>query len=129
MTEHRPIRIPALSLISTRDTDRKMQAEGHCRMCLRPASVRQLTKHHLVPESWFLRQPIPLKMIRNAHANIVPLCRPCHDMVDNKEWKERKDARRLLRRSLSQAEIAFVIQVRGRSWLDLHYPTHSSHSY
>lgn len=99
-----------------------MRAEGHCRMCLRPASVRPLTRHHIIPESWFLRQPYHLRVIRNAHANICPLCRPCHDLVDNRDEDERMSARRELRRSFSQSEIAFAIQVRGIDWLNETYP-------
>lgn len=70
-----------------------------------------------------MRQPEHLRIIRNAHANIIPLCRPCHDLVDNREHDERRQARRHLRRSLSQAEISFIIQVRGMNWLNHHYPT------
>lgn len=119
---HRPVRLPAESLVSPRVTQHKILAEGQCRMCGRAAYVRPLTRHHLVPESWFLGQPLPLRLIRNAHANIVPLCRPCHDRVDSREEDERAPARRELRRCLSQAEVAFAIQVRGRRWLDSHYP-------
>lgn len=120
--EHRPVNIPHRSLISPKITNHKMQAEGHCRMCLRPARVRELTKHHIVPVSWLLRQPLPLRMIRNAHANIIPLCRPCHDIVDNRDEDDRMRARRYLRRCLSQQEITFAIQIRGKQWLDAQYP-------
>ena len=119
--EHRPIRLPSADLCSPRLTHRKLDA-GYCRMCRREARVRPLTRHHLVPESWFLRQPLPLRMIRNAHANIVPLCRPCHDRIDCRDIVERSQARRELRRSLTQQEITFAIQVRSRAWLDYEYP-------
>lgn len=123
MIEHRPFIIPGRTLISPKVTNHKMVAEGHCRMCLRPDRVRPLTRHHLVPVSWFIRQPVPLRVIRNAHANIVPLCRLCHDLVDRADDpEERMRARRELRRSLGQAEIAFAIQVIGKEWLDEHYP-------
>lgn len=120
--EHRWARRPSISLADPRVTEHKMRAEGHCRMCLRPASVRPLTRHHLVPEAWFLRQPLAMRLIRNAHANIVPLCRPCHDLVDNRSNLVREEARMHLRRSFSQSEIAFAIQVRGQHWLDREYP-------
>lgn len=122
-TEHRFVRVPDRTLISPKATNHKMVAEGHCRMCLRPSSVRRLTKHHIVPVSWFLRQPLPLRMIRNAHANVTPLCRTCHDRVDNREEDERMEARRELRRSFSQQEIAFAIAIRGKDWLDETYPS------
>lgn len=120
--EHRPVRLPPRALISPKITNHKIDAEGHCRMCLRPNWIRELTRHHIVPVSWFLRQPLPLRMIRNAHANIIPLCRPCHDIVDNREEIDRVQARRYLRRCLSQQEITFAIQVRGKEWLDEQYP-------
>lgn len=122
ITEHRWARRPSISLMSPKATEHKMRAEGHCRMCLRPASVRPLTRHHIIPESWFLRQPMHLRVVRNAHANIVPLCRPCHDLVDNRDADEKKTARRGLRRSFSQSEIAFAVQVRGLDWLNATYP-------
>ncbi len=126
--KHRPFRLPSTELSSPKQTATKMSAEAVCRMCLRTARVRPLTRHHLVPESWFRQQPLALKMIRNAHANIVPLCRSCHDRVDNyateEELRDRVEARRHLRRSLTQQEIAFAIQVRGQDWLDHHYPLH-----
>ena len=90
-------------------------------MCLRRASVRLLSRLDLVAVAWFLRQPLKMRLIRNAHANIVPLCRPCHDLVDNREQPVREEARMHLRRSLSQSEIAFAIQVRGQRWLDREY--------
>jgi len=99
-----------------------MRAEGHCRMCLRPAFVRPLTRHHLVAESWFLKQPVHLRMVRNAHANIVPLCRACHDLIDSRESDVRYRERKMLRKRLSQSEIAFIIQVRGIKWLNQTYP-------
>jgi hypothetical protein len=83
----------------------------------------RLTRHHLVPEHWFLRQPLALRQIRNAHANIIPLCRPHHDLVESKQPVVRLEARRLLRQTLTQDEIVFAIQVRGRAWLDMEYPT------
>jgi hypothetical protein len=95
----------------------KFQAEGHCRMCLRPHYVRPLTKHHLVPQRWFLREGARWAMWRNRAVNLVPLCEPCHRLVECDV-----DARRELRRCLAQAEVAFVISLRGLTWLDGMYP-------
>jgi hypothetical protein len=119
--EHRPFTLPPKSLCSTTETHRKFE-RGHCRMCLRPGKVRPLTKHHLVPVAWFRKQPLALKLIRNAHANIVPLCRLCHDLVDSRDPAERAEARRHLRRSLTQAEISFAVVVLGLPWLNKEYP-------
>lgn len=121
-TEHRFVELPPPSLRATTITSTKIAAEGHCRMCLRSVRIRPLTRHHLVPEGWFRKQPVHLRAIRNAHANIAPLCRPCHDRVDANHEATRREARMHLRRSLSQQEIAFAIQVRGRAWLDEDYP-------
>lgn len=94
----------------------KLAAEKHCRACLRPDEVRPLTRHHLVPQSWWLRRG-GLARYRNLAANIIPLCRPCHDAVEHD-----LEARRMLRRSLTQQEVALAIALRGQLWLDWCYP-------
>jgi hypothetical protein len=121
--EHRYAPLPPESLRSPKLTNAKVESEGHCRMCLRPASVRRLTRHHLVPARWWIRQPLPLRSYRNAHAGVIPLCSPCHQLVDAKDHDERMGARRMLRRSLTQQEVAFAIFLRGKPWLDRQYPT------
>lgn len=98
----------------------KVTDEGRCRMCLRPSSVRALTRHHVVPEGYFRRRE-PLKPLRNCDANLVPLCRPCHDLVDGpspERWRHRAE----LRRALTTYEVAFALQLRGPHWFDHHYP-------
>lgn len=94
----------------------KVAREGHCRMCLRHQSIRPLSRHHLIPQSWF-RQRGLVTRLRNAAANIVPLCRLCHDEVE-----QDIGSRRMLRRSLTQEEVAFVIDVIGAAWFDRRYP-------
>ncbi len=109
------------SLLVNRDSGRtKVRAEGVCRSCLRSRHVRRLTRHHLVPQSWFHVQAFHRgenTRVRDADANIVPLCIPCHEAVE-----EDVEARRMLRRVLTQAEVAFCVQVRGLEWLDRRYP-------
>lgn len=117
--EHRPVRLPSDSLISPKYTSTKME-HSLCR--LGDWRCERLTRHHLVPEHWFLRQPLHLRQIRNAHANIIPLCREHHDLVESKHPVIRIEARRRLRATLTQEEITFAIQVRGRAWLDREYP-------
>lgn len=101
----------------------KLREEGICRMCLRSHAVRRLTRHHLVPQSMFTwgRFGFPgtagWRLLRDADANIVPLCRQCHDEVELNA-----SMRRFLRRVLTQAEIAFCIQVAGKEWFDRRYP-------
>jgi hypothetical protein len=95
----------------------KVHEEGRCRMCLRPSSVRPLTRHHLLPLAWFRRRP-KRAPLANADANIVPLCWPCHCAVE----EIGSHARVELRRSLGAAEIAFVIAVAGQAWVDRRYP-------
>lgn len=121
--EHRFVALPSENLCNPRLTAAKM-ANARCRMCLhaRYCGPPHITRHHLVPDSWFLGQPEVLRAIRNAHANIIPLCRSCHDDIDLPFPVAKERARRKLRSKLLQDEIAFAIQVRGREWLDESYP-------
>ena len=59
--------------------------------------------------------------MRNANANIVPLCRPCHDLVEDRDPVIQMHARVHLRRVLTQAEISFAIAVWGKDEFDSHY--------
>jgi hypothetical protein len=88
-------------------------------MCQRTADVRPITRHHLVPQAYFLTYNEPFRGLRNCDACIVPLCRPCHDAV---ERHKNHDDRKMLRKVLMQDEIAFCIQVRGKAWFDKRYP-------
>jgi len=125
MIEHKPFTLPPESLRDPKRTDLKLSREGRCRMCGRTYDVRPLTRHHLIPVNWWIRQPLPMRSYRNAHANIVPLCREDHDLVDSKDDYLREESRRMLRRLLSQQEVAFIIAVRGREWMEMAYPAHS----
>lgn len=103
----------------------KLREEGVCRLCLRRHGVLpgfRLTRHHLVPKSHFTSgilgyTPIWVVKVRDADANIVPLCRGCHDEVEQTEA-----GRVRLRARMSQAEVAYCIQVRGQAWLERRYP-------
>lgn len=97
----------------------KVHEEGRCRMCQRPSSVRPLTRHHIVPLSYFRRRP-KVVSLRHSDANIVGLCEPCHRLVEKPGVDH---ARVELRRVLSSTEIAFAIQVAGQQWLDARYPS------
>lgn len=97
----------------------KLHAEGRCRMCQRENRVRQLTRHHLVPVRWFMSvEGRRYREVRNANANIIPLCRWCHDLIEHGD----KIARRMLRRLLTQQEVAFAVRIRGIEWLNREYP-------
>lgn len=87
----------------------------------RPDAIRVMTRHHLVPQHWFRKNP-EWKHLMNCDANVVPLCRMCHDLVELPAWKGGQPYRRELRRMMTQAEISFVIQVRGLDWLEQTYP-------
>lgn len=100
----------------------KARAEGCCRMCLRPARVRPLTVHHLVPQWWWKRVAPPYRSLCNANANVVPLCRPCHDLAESPDREVRRAARLMVRRAMTQAEIAFAIACMGKTWFDDEYP-------
>lgn len=114
----------------------KCRLENRCRMCLRPRGPestrewrmleaqnavavggRPLTRHHLLPLEWFKRQPGPTRAVRSVDANIVPLCRVCHDEVENDV-----ESRRMLRRVLGAEEVSFMIQLASEAWMDARYP-------
>jgi hypothetical protein len=126
--QHRFVgKLPGDTLTSPKLTEVKVLGEGRCRLCGNPHEHtmvgKRITRHHVVPESWFLGQPVSLRLIRNAHANIIPLCRDCHDKVDSKHPVVREQARMRLRPLMTQQEVSFVIQVRGRDWLEREYPS------
>lgn len=108
----------------------KCASERRCRMCQRTVGelphddvVRQITRHHLVPLRWFMREGQAFRAIRNSNANIIPLCRKCHDDIeDGKDKAARRQARRMLRQVLTQKEIAFAVKLRGINWLNATYP-------
>lgn len=102
---------------SSRD---KVQMEKHCRIC---RSRNDLTRHHLVPHSWFIREKPGLKIIRNTYSNIVPLCASCHRIVDGvRDPVGRLQKRAALRGALASNEVAFILQVKGTLWFDREYP-------
>lgn len=76
-----------------------------------------MSRHHLVPQSWWKARGVKFARYRNIAANIIPLCRPCHDEVEHDV-----EARRMLRRVLMQDEVALAIAMRGLAWLDRIYP-------
>jgi len=101
----------------------KVRAEGKCRFCGRPWSVRRATRHHVVPQSWFKKEGVAFRASMNDGRNVIGLCRPCHDRVDLPgDAEERLKARRELRVTMTQAEVAFAIAARGKRWLDRNYP-------
>lgn len=86
--------------------DLKFRAEGRCRLCLRPSRIRRLTRHRIVPGRY-----------KGSYTpqNCVPLCRPCHELVDGwnraeslVEHQERRLARKMLRASLWPIEVAYA---------------------
>lgn len=99
----------------------KVLMERQCRIC---SSSQDMTRHHLVPVSWFFSdEGAHLRMIRNANANIVPLCVNCHQIIDGiRQPVLRLQFRAALRARLGTNEIAFILQVQGREWLEEHYP-------
>lgn len=125
------LRVSQSLLVKRGGGKEKLREEGCCRMCLRPSAelgllderpdaVRLLTRHHLVPARWF-RRHIEWRVMRDVDANIVPLCRPCHDSI---ELTGGLPQRKMLRRAMLQEEVSFIIQVRGREWLETRYPLH-----
>lgn len=123
---HAP-RMPDVSLIHPIGGKRKLMSETVCRMCERQwvnASCHPLqrTRHHLVPQSWFLGVSNEFRAIRHAHANLIPLCRACHDDIETKNVVIRLAARMRLRGRMTQQEVAFAIALRGLVWMNREYP-------
>jgi len=115
----------------------KVKDEGVCRMCRRPDTsakllespdgARPLTRHHLIPDVWFrdqaqrastFEEAAEWRRLSDVDANIIPLCRLCHDLVEAVD----DEGRRLLRKVFTEVEVAYALVVRGRDWLDWRYP-------
>jgi hypothetical protein len=56
--------------------------------------------------------------LRDAEANVVPLCWTCHQDVETDVA-----ARKLLRKVLASQEAAFAVKLRGQAWFDRVYPS------
>ena len=98
----------------------KVAYERRCRVC---GGEQALTRHHLVPQAWFFERKPEIRVLRNANANIVPLCEPCHRIVDTtRDPVLRLQKRATLRSALYPNEVAFILQLRGRDWFEAHYP-------
>ena len=98
----------------------KVLMERKCRIC---PTKDDMTRHHLVPLSWFFSEEgAHLRNIRNANANIVPLCEECHRIIDGvRDPVGRLQKRAALRERLGANEVAFILQVRGQAWFDKEY--------
>jgi hypothetical protein len=82
-----------------------------------PAGARRATRHHIVPLSLKRNKRHAI----NNPRNIVPLCRPCHDLIDQPGPMQRL-ARSMLRGLMRNSEVEFVGAWMGSGWLQLHYP-------
>lgn len=91
--------------------DDKLRSEGQCRLCERPASVRKLTRHRLVPGQ-FGGEYVP--------KNVVPLCWQCHVEVESPD----AFSRRLLRPKLWFEETQHAKHIMGEQWFNAMYPEH-----
>lgn len=90
----------------------KMKAEAQCRLCSRlnrGSGARELTKHRLVPGRHGGEYIV---------ANVIPLCRRCHDDVEAQD----PVTRRMLRPKLWPMEVAHVLKRLGDQWFELMYP-------
>lgn len=126
------IQVSSSLLVKRGSGKEKLREEGCCRMCRRlaaelddladtPGAIRIMTRHHLVPQRWY-RQNLEWRHLRECDANIVPLCNVCHCLVELSDKRGGLPHRKMLRKVMTQDEIVFVIQVRGREWLDRRYP-------
>ena len=90
----------------------KMKAESQCRLCgrlNRGSGGRELTKHRLVPGRHGGEYIV---------ANVIPLCRRCHDEVEAQDPL----SRRMLRPKLWPMEVAHAIKKINQEWFDHMYP-------
>lgn len=90
----------------------KMKAEGQCRLCSRlnrGSGARELSRHRLVPGRFGGEYIV---------ANVIPLCRRCHDDVEAQD----PVARRMLLPKLWPMEIAHAIKKINQEWFWLMYP-------
>lgn len=90
----------------------KMKVEGQCRLCGRldrGKGARELSRHRLVPGRHGGEYIV---------ANVIPLCRRCHDDVEAQD----PVARRMLRPKLWPMEVAHALKRLGEQWFDLMYP-------
>lgn len=85
-----------------------------CRLCARRVpEVGHVDRHHLVPRS---------QGGDDVEANLVGLCAPwdpsCHRLVTEND----ASALARLRWALWPEEVAYVVERKGRDWLDRRYP-------
>ena len=79
---------------------------GPCRVCGYEGHVEL---HHLVPRS---------QSGSDTEANLVPLCKPCHERVTAND----KAACAMLRRNLTDAEYAYAVDKLGEGRFESRYP-------
>jgi len=91
----------------------KTAEEGRCRnpKCHRTSRYNKLSSHHIVHRSQFS----PYDPERDSVANCMPLCFPCHSLYHQGKLETRRSW-------LSNEEVLFVIERKGRDWLDRIYP-------
>lgn len=123
-----PVAVPARSPVRLSKSLRrqygsgklKVSQEKRCRIC---PNAGRITRHHLVPQSWFIGQDEEIKNVMNVDANIIPLCETCHRIVDGvRDPVSRLKKRAAIRDKLGNNEYAYILQVVGEVWLDEHYP-------
>jgi len=113
-------------LSQQRDKDRKKRArtvakefkekardEGSCRNpdCPKTNRYYKIAAHHIVHRSSFN----PSDPLRDDVANCMPLCFDCHTKYHQGRLGQRQDW-------LLPEEVAFIVEQKGRDWLERRYP-------
>ena len=80
--------------------------DGPCRVC---GGLVGIQFHHLVPRA---------QLGADTEANLVPLCRVCHDAVTRRD----REACAALRRSLTDSEYAYANERLGEDLFERYYP-------
>lgn len=88
----------------------KIRKEGICRSCR--ADRVPLTRHHLVPRSL---------LGDDVDDNLIPLCPQCHLWFEQ-DGHRRRQVGRAIRRTLTEAELAYVLERKGEVFLERYYP-------
>ncbi len=97
----------------SREGWKKLREEklGPCRICGQSAYTGTISLHHLVPRGRTQEGD-------DIADNLVPLCLSCHTKIEARD----RDAGRRLRANLFFEEYSYIIQKKGRDWLDVRYP-------
>lgn len=89
---------------------KKLKRENACRVCR--FGHRPMTRHHLVPRSL---------LGDDVEDNLIPLCIFCHEKFEH-DGHERRRVGAAIRNTMTEAELAYVLERKGEVFLERYYP-------